>query len=296
MPARQPFTALCQSLRRHRPAGWYDLHLHTTHSDGLYRPAELVDLARRAGLSGIAITDHDTLSAVPEAIAATRGSEVEVIPGVEVTAEFQGHELHLLGYFIREDDAELREALERLRHERRGRFAEMVDRLKQVGVTLEPADLPDASAGEALGRRNLANALVRAQRVGSVREAFARYLGDGGRVAVPKARLPVAEAIALVRGAGGVAAWDHPSYDALQAGLGELCRLGLDAVEADYPTRRASQVRNIRALAHTFGLAVTGGSDCHGPEPLTRALGRSGVTGEELDRLRAIASERRAAS
>jgi predicted metal-dependent phosphoesterase TrpH len=147
-----------------------------------------------------------------------------------------------------------------------------------------------------LGRRNLDNALVRAQRVGSVREAFARYLGDGGRVAVPKARLKVADAIVLVQGAGGVAAWAHPSYDGLQTGLAELQRLGLDAIEAEYPTRRASQVKSARALALSLGLAVTGGSDCHGPEPLTRALGRCGVTSEELERLRGIAADRQAAS
>src|SRR5215467_13915430 len=114
MPARQPFTALCQLAARGRHAGRADLHLHTTHSDGSYTPAEVVDLARRSGLAAIAVTDHDTTSGVAEARAAAADGP-EVIAGVEITAEHQGRELHLLGYFVRGDDAALAAALERLR-------------------------------------------------------------------------------------------------------------------------------------------------------------------------------------
>src|SRR5437899_7983061 len=103
MPARQPFTALCHALAPGRPAGRADLHLHTTHSDGSYTPAEVVDLARRSGLAAIAVTDHDTTAGVAEA-RATALDGLEVIAGVEITAEYQGRELHLLGYFVRGDD------------------------------------------------------------------------------------------------------------------------------------------------------------------------------------------------
>lgn len=296
MPARQPFTALCQTLRYNRPPGWFDLHMHTVHSDGLYTPDQVVELARRSGLAGIAITDHDTLSGVAEAEEAARRYQhtdagrggLEIIPGVEITAEFQGRELHLLGYFIRLDDESLLHALERLRVGRRARFAEMLERLRAVGVTFDPESLPDDRAGEALGRRHLANLLVKSQRVGSIREAFSRYLSDRGGVAVAKTRLPVAEAIELVHAAGGVAAWAHPSYDALQAGLPELAELGLDAVEADYPTRRPGQVKTVRQLAAGLGLAVTGGSDCHGPDPARSAIGARGVSRQELEALRSM--------
>jgi predicted metal-dependent phosphoesterase TrpH len=285
MPARQPFTALCQSCDRRPKSGWYDLHIHTIHSDGLYTPAQVIDLARRTGLGGIAITDHDSVSGVAEAERAAKATDVEVVPGVEITAEFQGRELHLLGYFIRPDDPDLVDALERLRAQRRERFAEMLERLRHCGIELEQDDT-SAAAGEALGRRHLAHMLVRARRVGSIREAFARYLGDGGRVAVPKARIPIAQAIGLVHGAGGVAAWAHPSYDGVQAHLRQLGDLGLDAVEAVYPGRRPSQVKAVRALAHALGLAVTGGSDCHGPEPLQRAVGAHGIAAADMERLR----------
>jgi predicted metal-dependent phosphoesterase TrpH len=115
---------------------------------------------------------------------------------------------------------------------------------------------------------------------------FARFLSDGGRANVPKSRLPVAEGIALVRGAGGVAAWAHPSYDCTAATLAELASLGLGAVEAYYPTCRPARGRELRGWAATLGLAVTGGSDCHGPDRPSRTVGTCSVTTDELDTLR----------
>ncbi len=288
MPARQPFTALCRLVSRSPAAGRADLHLHTTHSDGLYTPAQVVELARRGGLSAIALTDHDTLGGLSEARAAASGSAVEVIAGAEITCEYRGKELHLLAYFVR-PDGPLIAALERLCRHRAERFLDMVERLRACGVSLDEGDIAAGVTPGSLGRRHLAELLVRARRVGSVREAFARYLKDGGPAAVPKLRLPVAEAIALVRGAGGVAGWAHPSSDCTRETLAELRRLGLGAVEAEYPSTRPVRVRELRGLAHELGLAVTGGSDCHGPDAPRRAVGACGISAEELDRLRSMA-------
>jgi predicted metal-dependent phosphoesterase TrpH len=286
MPAQQPFTALCQAAGRSRHAGRADLHLHTTYSDGSYTPAEVVDLARRCGLSAVAITDHDTLGGVAPARAAAAGTGVEVIAGVEITAEYRGRELHLLGYFVAPDDAPLNAALVTIRRHRAERFRAMVERLRQCGVHLNGEEWQAPSAPEALGRRHLAELLVRAGRVRTVREAFTRYLGDNGRAAVPKKRLPAAEALALVRGAGGVAAWAHPPYDCTQDGLAELWAMGLGAVEVEYPDVRPSRGKQLRAWAAALGLAVTGGSDCHGPG--RRSVGACTVSAEELERLRRL--------
>jgi predicted metal-dependent phosphoesterase TrpH len=286
MPARQPFTQLCRAAARRPTVNRADLHVHTTASDGTYTPAQVVDLARRSGLAAVAITDHDTLGGVAAAQAAAAGFNLEVIPGVEISAEYQGKEFHLLGYFFRLDDGPLLAALERLRAERTERFWDMVERLKQCGVSIEEDELPAPANGEALGRRHLAEILVRTRRAGSVREAFLRYLGDGGRVVTPKTRLPVADAIALVRGAGGVASWAHPSYDCERASLCELHGLGLQAVEAVYPGFRPSRTRELRSWAAALKMAVTGGSDCHGPDQPRRAVGVCGITSEELEVLR----------
>jgi predicted metal-dependent phosphoesterase TrpH len=289
MPARQPFTALCRALSRPPAVGRADLHLHTTYSDGRYTPAQVVDLARRSGLSAIALTDHDTLGGLPQARVAAAGSSLEIVPGAEITCEQRGKELHLLAYYIR-PDAALLSALERLCRHRAGRFHEMVGRLRACGVSLQESDLSAGGTPASLGRRHLAELLVKAGRVGSVREAFARYLKDNGRAAVPKLRLPVGEAIALVREAGGVAGWAHPSYDCTRDALAELRALGLGAVEAEYPTLRPSRARQLRGWAHELGLAVTGGSDCHGPDEPRRALGARGISAEELDALRRVAA------
>ncbi len=288
MPTGQPFTRLCQQLARPRFAGRADLHIHTTCSDGTYTPAQVVEVARRCGLSALAITDHDTTAACRSARHAA--GMLEVIAGVEITSEHRGRELHLLAYFVRLDDGPLEAALAGLRTDRVGRFREMVERLRRLGVHLSDETLASAGTGT-LGRRNLAELLVRTGKAASVREAFQRYLADHARAAVPKRRLPIAEAIALVRGAGGVAAWAHPTYDCTRLTLAELHALGMRGVEADFPSCRPSRAHDLRTWAAELGLAVTGGSDCHGPEPVGRSLGVCGVTTAELAVLRRMAAD-----
>jgi predicted metal-dependent phosphoesterase TrpH len=284
MPAGQPFTALCQLAARGQYASRVDLHIHTTHSDGTYTPAQVVDLARRAGLAAMAVTDHDTLGGVPAAQSAAAGSSVEIVPGVEITSEYRQRELHLLGYFVVLDHAGLTSALAEIRRHRLERFREMIERLRGRGVSLEEAEQRVQGSPDALGRRHLAELLVRARRVATVREAFLRYLGDRGGVAVPKKRLPVAEALALVRAAGGVAAWAHPSYDCTKEQLIELRALGLDAIEVEYPDVRRSRTLELRGWAGQLGLAVTGGSDCHGPG--RRCVGSCTISAAEFGQLR----------
>src|SRR5581483_369207 len=136
MTARQPFTQLCQKLAKPAYRDRADLHVHTTCSDGAYAPAQVVDLARRSGLAALAITDHDTIEALPLAEKAAHG-HLEIVPGVEITAQYAGREFHLLGYFFRRDDAALAEALARLRGQRRERFQEMLARLSVMGIHLQ---------------------------------------------------------------------------------------------------------------------------------------------------------------
>jgi predicted metal-dependent phosphoesterase TrpH len=285
MPAGQPFTSLCQQLARPPLAGRADLHIHTTASDGTYAPAEIIDLACRSGLSALAITDHDILEGIGPAQNAA-GTRLEVIAGVEISCEFRGKELHLLGFFFKPDDAALNRALGELRQSRRHRFDEMVDRLRRQGVPLQLEDSADMHRKTALGRRHLAAMLVKAGRADTVSQAFHRYLGERGRVNVPKRCLPVAEAIALVRAADGVASWAHPTYDCTEEALRALRALGLRALETDFPSCRPGRRRELRALASRLELAVTGGSDCHGPGLPRRALGACGVSAKELDQLR----------
>ncbi len=287
MPAQSPFTLLCQLAVRSPNAGRADLHLHTTYSDGTYTPAQIVDLGRRSGLSALAITDHDTIGAVADARRAATGSSLEVIAGVEITTEFHGKELHLLAYFFDEQNLHLGSALEKVRSQRAGRFQKMVQKLRDCGVVVDTSKL--AGATEALGRRHLAELLIEAGAVHSHREAFTRWLGDGGRAEVPKYRLPVAEAIAAVRAAGGVTSWAHPSANCDLAALTEMRAFGLSAVEVEYPELKRSRTQQLRAWAERLEMAISGGSDCHGPGK--RTVGACSVSAAELEVLRRSCSK-----
>ncbi len=281
MTALQPFTTLCQALTRKRLADRADLHVHTTCSDGAYSPAQVVDLAQRSGLAALAITDHDTTDALAPARRAT-GTDLELVAGVEISAIYRGREFHLLGYFFRVEDGTLQHALANIRARRAVRFEGIRDRLQRQGI-----DLPaPAETTTVLGRRHVAEMLVQARRAGNIRQAFARFLPDSD---TPRIGLPVADAIAVVRGAGGVAAWAHPPYDCTQDTLAELKSLGLQAVEVEYPAWKRSRCKRMRAMAAQAGLAVTGGSDCHGPG--ARGIGACSIAVQKLDVLRHLASE-----
>jgi predicted metal-dependent phosphoesterase TrpH len=216
------------------------------------------------------------------------GAAIEIVSGIELTTQFRGRPLHLLGYFFRLEDACLTSLLERLREHRRERFREMIVRLARQGVAVKLPD--DRVPSGALGRRHVAELLVKAGHAATIRQAFLRYLDDAGRVHVPHYELAVEEAIEFVRSAGGVAAWAHPSYDCTRHALEGLRICGLRAVEVDWPSCRLSRARELRAWAAELGLAVTGGSDCHGPGNHLRAVGARGITVDELEQLRSLAA------
>jgi predicted metal-dependent phosphoesterase TrpH len=279
-------TTVSGRLARLGPPPRADLHVHTTASDGEFTPAQVVALARQAGLAAVAVTDHDTLAAVEEARAAT-GEHVEVVPGVEITAAFADREVHLLGYFVRTDHAELNTALGRLCERRRDRFRDFVAKLADRGIHL-PDDrvrLTEESA-VSLGRRHVAGLIEACGFARNRTEAFHKFLWSvGGRV-LPKLLVPADEAIHLVRAAGGVAALAHPPPDFAEEHFRTLAGFGLAGVEAVYPWGRNSPAARLRELAGRLGLAVTGGSDCHGPLPAHRRIGSHGITADELDVLR----------
>ena len=283
-----PFTRLCQVLAAVRDPGRADLHLHTTFSDGTHTPASLAERAIAAGLAAIAVTDHDTTAGVRPTAAAAHGA-VEVIAGVEITAEFRGAELHLLGYFVRVEDEPLAAALASLRAARRTRLAEMARLLRGVGAEVEGdvAALPESTA---VGRRHLARFLIARGNAGSLHDAFTRVLAVPDIRAVPKLRLPVAEAIRLVRGAGGVASWAHPPMNVDADDLRDLQSLGLGAVECVYPWPTGTHGKRLRVMADALGLAVTGGSDSHDPGPPGRAVGARTISLDALAKIRELAA------
>jgi predicted metal-dependent phosphoesterase TrpH len=263
-----------------------DLHLHSTCSDGALAPAAVVAAATRAGLGMIALADHDTVAGIAPACTAAAGEGIRVIAAIEVTCRFAGTELHLLGYGVRVDDAGLAALAGRAGRSRRSRMAAMIARLRTLGVDLEPGDVSAPPECASLGRMHLARALVRTGRAGSISDAFARFIGDGGPAFVPSEGPAVAEAIGTLTSAGGVAVWAHPAPGDAHH-FAELRECGLGGVEALRPSLDPHASVELEQAARAAGLFVTGGSDWHGaPRP---ALGSWFVTerhvGAFLERL-----------
>ncbi len=269
-----------------------DLHLHTTCSDGTYTPEEIVSIAKRSGLAAIAITDHDTIDGIElarKAIAKQTDAKkngLELVPAIELTAQWRESELHLLGYFIDPKDDDLRRALGRLTTQRQERFVELVRRLGSVGVSLSDGDVAPYLRTPNPNRRQLAELLVARGFVDSVREAFHKFLRDNGPLGMVECGLPVEEAVAVIRGAGGVAVWAHPAYDCRRKNLVRLCAMGLQGIEVEYPGYRGNRVQQMRELARDFNLVISGGSDCHGPWPYHQTVGARGITMSELEQIR----------
>jgi 3',5'-nucleoside bisphosphate phosphatase len=269
--------------------GAADLHVHTTHSDGACSPCEVVIAAGCVGLSALAITDHDTLGAIAVARPEASRLGIELVAGVELTAEDdEGREVHILGHFVRDDDPALVAATASLRVARAGRFRALVDRLVGLGLRVDADAIGRAFPRATLGRKHLADWLCRTGQVPGPREAFALYLGDGGPAHVPKPRLGWSEAIALVRGAGGVAGLAHPRYDLRESALKALADGGLGAIEVAGPGLKPGNPRGrrLRDWAGRLGLVPIAGSDFHAPDRPGRWVGSVVTPGPDLERLR----------
>lgn len=264
-----------------------DLHVHTTHSDGACSPGEVVRAAANVGLAALAITDHDTLSALGVARPEAARLGIELVGGVELTAEFDGREVHILGHFVRDDDPALGAAVERLRLARADRIEAMVGRLESLGLHVDLLALRRAFPRATIGRRHLADWLARSGQVADRREAFARVLGDDGPAHVPKPRLPWAEAVVLVRGAGGVAGLAHPPYDLRECALRTLVEGGLGAIEVGGPGVPSKLATRRRDWAGRLDLIPILGTDFHAPDRPGRWLGAFRTPAADLERLRA---------
>jgi len=270
------------------PAGRrVDLHAHTFFSDGLLSPEDLVARAREKRLLALAVTDHDTVEALPRARAAAT-TALELVPGIELSSATDGVDLHILGFYIDSEHPRLRTRLERFQDERRQRAVLMMQRLNDLGAPLDPDEVFDLAGPGVVGRPHVAGALLRAGHVSSMDEAFRRFLGPQGAAYVPRPAFRPEEAIALVHEADGVSVLAHPGASLPDSLLERLVAAGLRGVEVWHPQHNAATIRRYRALAARLGLLETGGSDFHG-HPRGADLGDMGVPAAVLDPLKAAA-------
>jgi predicted metal-dependent phosphoesterase TrpH len=243
-------------------------------------PGAVVRLAKERGLAAFALTDHDTIDGLAEAMAAGREVDLEVIPGVEISARHALGSMHILGYFLDYESELLASRLAVLKQARKDRNPQIVAKLNKLGIPVTMEQVEAISGGGQVGRPHIAQALYQGGYVRSLQEAFNIYLGNNGKAYVSKFRFPPGEAIAMIRDAKGVAALAHPftlgihTFDALMPLFQELMDLGLAGLECYYPEHSADQESLYLALAGKLGMLITGGSDFHGDNKPEISLGR----------------------
>jgi len=243
-----------------------DFHTHSTRSDGVLTPTRLVELAATRGVRVMALTDHDTLDGLEEAAAAAaRHSGFLLITGVELSCDVPGTEVHMLGLFVDTTNARLRMELKRFRDGRIERGRRMAEALTELGVPVDWTRVQQIAGEASIGRPHVAQALVERGHVSNLTEAFDRYLGRNAPAYVEREKLAPAEAIALIRQAGGLAVFAHPTFtDDYERVAGELAAQGLFGLEAHYKAYPPELVESLSALAERLGLFALGGSDYHG--------------------------------
>ena len=270
-----------------------DLHMHSTASDGSRAPEDVAAAAHAAGITAIALTDHDTVAGVSAARAAGERLGLRVITGVELSAEDNGREVHVLGLHLERLDA-IETAMEGFRQTRIDRAREMVAKLNALGVPVTFDAVLAEAGGGAVGRPHVARAVVAGGWVGDQRDVFDRYIGHGKPANVPKAKLDFPDAIALIHTAGGLAIVAHPGIDFNRPRVERAVGYGLDGLEVLHPSNSPDEQRRLRALTEHFGLVPSGGSDWHGAEQGPRTIGMMKVPIAVLEKQEARLAARRA--
>lgn len=246
--------------------GCIDLHLHTNHSDGTKSPSGLLAEVRKAELTAFAVCDHDNIGGYFAVKELLDQDDPELVPGVELSAGTKGQDIHVLGYYFDPDSEILAKALEKFRELRNRRGGEMLKKLSKIGINLSFDEVKEIAGKSAIGRPNVADALLRAGHVNSFDEAFQRFIGFHGPAYVPKDNMTPKEAIELIHEAGGVAVLAHPGISNAGKHIEEFIRYGLDGIEAYHPNHNGRLIKNYMNYAEKNNIIATGGSDYHGRE------------------------------
>lgn len=246
-----------------------DLHTHTTESDGSFTPEELILEAKRVGLSAIAITDHDSISGIKKAMPIAQEHSIELIPGVELSTDYNGKEVHVVGLFIDLEDEYFLAKIKEFKDNRDNRNVIMVENLQKEGFAITIEELTAENPDCVITRANIARFLFEHGMIPSIQTAFEKYIGDNCKCYVNRFKITPMDAVRLIKKAGGTAILAHPllyhmSDATLQKLIDEMKESGLDGMEAIYCTYTPSEERQMKKLAKENGLLISGGSDFHG--------------------------------
>lgn len=286
------FNSMTDSVRRVGAArSRVDLHTHSNASDGELAPAELVRFALGRDLAVIALTDHDTTAGIAAAIAAARGTSLEVIPGVELSADVPEREVHVLGYFGDWPDVYFQTMLEKFREGRYGRAEKMILKLAALGAPISFDRVKEIAGDASIGRPHVAQALLEAGHIASMDEAFEKYIGRNGPAYVERFRLTPEDAVALILHVGGVPVLAHPRD--VTDYIAPMVKAGMLGLEVHYGPYAEATRQNLLQFAKQYRLIATGGSDFHGFDKMAHlsGLGEVYVPSEVVGKLRAKAGQ-----
>ncbi|MHB8125497.1 MAG: PHP domain-containing protein [Desulfitobacteriaceae bacterium] len=270
-----------------------DLHCHTTASDGLLSPRELVLLAKKKGLKAVAITDHDTILGWNEAENVGSESGIEILRGVELNTDWNGLEVHILGYELDRESKIIQERLAELQQSRYKRITEILECLRQLGIKISIDDVLKFVCGESVGRPHVAQALVKHGYATDNREAFDRYLGSSAPAYVPRFKLNTIDGIRFIREANGVAVLAHPGVQGLGGSIiASWVNDGLQGVEVIHSDHNSDDQKYYSQIALQYDLIMTGGSDFHGDNKPAVLLGKWGVSMDVVWQIRELASQK----
>jgi predicted metal-dependent phosphoesterase TrpH len=269
-----------------------DLHLHTNFSDGTYTPEELVSQAAKQRLVAIALTDHDTVEGCERAANACRALEIEFIAGTELTAEQADNEIHILGYFVDTHNPKLLTEIAKFQAVRQSRIHEMVAKLNDLDVPLRTEDVFALANCRSPGRPHVARAMVKAGLVGSLDEAFERFLKKHRPAWVPKAKMSALVAIELIHQANGLAVMAHPGLNRSDEVIPDLVEAGLDGIECFHTKHSTAIAEHYLEIADKYNLLVTGGSDCHGLSKGKPLIGTIRLPYQHVEKLKAKVAAR----
>ncbi len=270
-----------------------DLHLHTYFSDGTFSPEELVGHGHRLGFAALALTDHDSVEGCARMTAACAAAGIDFIPGTELTAEHNDTEIHLLGYYLDTENQTLLTEIAKFQAVRQNRIHEMVSRLNGLKVPLKVESVFALANCKSPGRPHVARALVKAGLVGSLDEAFERFLKKNRPAWVPKAKMSALEAVELIHQAGGLAVMAHPGLNRTDDVIPVLVEAGLDGIECFHTKHSTAASERYLEIADKFHLLITGGSDCHGFSKGKPLIGTVKLPYEHVEILKAKAEERK---
>ncbi len=271
-----------------------DLHVHTTASDGSMSPGQVVELAASLCLKTIAISDHDTVKGISEALAYGVQLGIEIIPAIELSSKYNSRDVHILGYFIAYRSKKLKDYLGILREARVERAQNIVECLRRQGLGVTFKDVLEIAGTASVGRPHIARALLAKNYVQDIGDAFNKYLKRGALCFIEKLVYPTEKAISIIHEAGGVAVFAHPGLARIDEHIPDFIKMGLNGIEAYHAEHTPEQTEHYLKLAKKYGLIVTGGSDDHGPVSTNGLrLGSVNVPDEVVNMLKLAANKRR---